>query len=177
MKKKVKIFLGTLIAVLAPAVIVYAALNTLNGQNGASQTFSNDTNVTITSASNVHSLGWSGALATSRGGTGTSTWQTGSIPFFDGTRLTEERGFKYDFANWPSASGQRVLILGTDQNQAVIQAGFGTANNPDGKTITITGGWGYQPAGNANGGGVNIFTGDFYGNGHSGNIDMESEGN
>jgi hypothetical protein len=32
---KARIFLATLIAFMAPALIVYAALNTLNGQNGA----------------------------------------------------------------------------------------------------------------------------------------------
>src|SRR5215813_6828793 len=93
--KKMGIVIATLIAVLAPAAIVYAALNTLNGQNGATQTFSNDTNVTISSASNVHTLGWSGVLSVLRGGTGTSTWITHSIPFFDGTKLTESEGLKF----------------------------------------------------------------------------------
>lgn len=42
----------------------------LGGQSGSSQTFGNDTNVTISSASNVHTLGWNGQLSVARGGTG-----------------------------------------------------------------------------------------------------------
>ena len=54
-------------------------ISSLNSQTGASQTFANDTNITITSASNTHTLGWSGTLAESRGGTGTGTYSTGDI--------------------------------------------------------------------------------------------------
>lgn len=42
----------------------------LNGLTATAQTFQNDTNVTITSSGSVHTLGWSGQLSTSRGGTG-----------------------------------------------------------------------------------------------------------
>jgi hypothetical protein len=41
--------------------------------NGASQTFTNDTNVTITSAGTAHVLGWTGSLAVARGGTAATT--------------------------------------------------------------------------------------------------------
>lgn len=43
----------------------YAAggIATLNGIAAASQTFTNDTNITITSSGSTHALGWSGALA------------------------------------------------------------------------------------------------------------------
>ena len=37
------------------------------------QSFANDTNITISSAGNTHTLGWSGTLAVARGGTGAST--------------------------------------------------------------------------------------------------------
>jgi hypothetical protein len=49
------------------------AVTSLNGLTAATQTFANDTNVTITSATSTHTIGWSGQLAVSRGGTGTST--------------------------------------------------------------------------------------------------------
>src|SRR5262245_46226734 len=84
---KVRLAIGTILAVLVPAAIVYANLNTLNGQNGYAQTFSNDSNVTISSTGNVHSLGWSGVLPFARGGTGNTTFATGTIPFSDGTKL------------------------------------------------------------------------------------------
>lgn len=60
-------------------------ITSLNSQTGASQTFSNDTNVTITSASNVHTLGWSGTLSNARGGTGTGTYTTGDILYASAT--------------------------------------------------------------------------------------------
>lgn len=50
-----------------------SGITTLNSQTGTTQTFANDTNVTITSATNTHTLGWSGSLAISRGGTGQTT--------------------------------------------------------------------------------------------------------
>lgn len=48
-------------------------ITSLNALTGATQTFTNDTNVTITSAGTAHALGWSGTLSLARGGTaGTS---------------------------------------------------------------------------------------------------------
>ena len=51
-------------------------ITSLNGLSAASQSFANDTNVTITSATSTHTLGWTGTLAVGRGGTGTSTAPT-----------------------------------------------------------------------------------------------------
>lgn len=45
-------------------------ITTLNGLTGATQSFANDTNVTMTSTGTSHTLGWSGTLAVSRGGIG-----------------------------------------------------------------------------------------------------------
>lgn len=47
-----------------------AGITSLGGQAGAVQTFANDTNVTMTSGSDTHTLGWSGQLSGARGGTG-----------------------------------------------------------------------------------------------------------
>jgi hypothetical protein len=41
-------------------------ITSLNGLTGATQTFTNDTNVTISSAGSAHTLGWSGTLAAGR---------------------------------------------------------------------------------------------------------------
>lgn len=46
------------------------AITSLNGLTNATQTFANDTNVTITSSVSTHTLGWSGTLSGTRGGTG-----------------------------------------------------------------------------------------------------------
>jgi hypothetical protein len=54
------------------------AISSLNGVTGATQTFVNDTNLTILSSTtaNTHTLAWSGVLSVARGGTGTSTLPT-----------------------------------------------------------------------------------------------------
>ena len=43
-----------------------SGITSLNSQTGATQSFVNDTNITITSVANTHSLGWSGTLAAGR---------------------------------------------------------------------------------------------------------------
>lgn len=45
-------------------------ITSLGGLTGATQTFGNDTNVTMTSSGSEHTLGWSGTLARTRGGFG-----------------------------------------------------------------------------------------------------------
>ncbi len=48
-------------------------ISSLNGQTGSSQTFSNGINVTMSSAGNIHTLGWQGQLSVQNGGTGTAS--------------------------------------------------------------------------------------------------------
>src|SRR3989338_6310432 len=50
-----------------------SGLTSLNGLTGSTQTFANDTNVTIVSSGSTHTLTWSGQLAVARGGTGATT--------------------------------------------------------------------------------------------------------
>lgn len=67
---------------VTPAV----GITSLNGQSGPVQGFANDTNVTISSAGNLHTLGWTGLLAINRGGTNSSATPTaGSIAYGTGT--------------------------------------------------------------------------------------------
>lgn len=56
-----------------------AGISTFNGQTGVTQTFANDTNVTISSAGNVHTLGWQNFLSGPRGGTAQSTINQGDL--------------------------------------------------------------------------------------------------
>jgi len=99
--KKIKLsqFAGILISLFFPAIVVYAVVQTLNGQSGQVQSFANDTNVTISSTNDTHMLGWSGILGISRGGTGTSTFQDGGLIFFDGTKLTQDNEVFWDSTN------------------------------------------------------------------------------
>ncbi len=63
-------------------------LSSLGGQSGATQTFVSDTNVTLVSASNAHTLGWSGQLSLARGGTNASlTAANGGIVYSDASKL------------------------------------------------------------------------------------------
>lgn len=65
-------------------------ITSLNAQTGATQVFANDTNIIITSSNNTHTLGFTGTLAVSRGGTGNSAFTSGSIPYSNGTILTQD---------------------------------------------------------------------------------------
>lgn len=60
----------------------------LGGQTGSAQTFGDDTNVTMTSSGNVHTLGWAGTLAMSRGGFGQSMSAFSGIPKFSAGTLS-----------------------------------------------------------------------------------------
>jgi hypothetical protein len=45
-------------------------ITSLEGQTGATQVFTDDTNITIASAADAHVIGWAGTLAVARGGSG-----------------------------------------------------------------------------------------------------------
>ena len=60
-------------------------ITSLNGLTTASQTFANDTNVTISSAGSTHTLGWSGQLAVGRGGTGSASFTANGVLYGNGT--------------------------------------------------------------------------------------------
>ncbi|KKS46219.1 MAG: hypothetical protein UV09_C0020G0001, partial [Candidatus Gottesmanbacteria bacterium GW2011_GWA2_42_18] len=62
-------------------------ITSLNGLIVDSQTFTNDTNVTITSGGSAHALGWTGSLAVARGGTGQTSFGQGWL-HSDGTTIT-----------------------------------------------------------------------------------------
>lgn len=67
---------------------ISAAITSLGGLSVATQTFANDTNVTITSATSTHTLGWTGQLSIARGGTNAST----AVAAFDNLAPTTTLG-------------------------------------------------------------------------------------
>jgi hypothetical protein len=106
--------------------------------------------MTSSSTANTHTLGWSGVLSVSRGGTGTTTWTTGSIPFFDGTKFTEgnpniNNEPKYDSSDgtfsFGSTGGGQIKSLGEldlmasdrqgDENGSDIVLSAGSAISSD----------------------------------------------
>jgi hypothetical protein len=80
-----------------------AVMQSLNGASGQSQTFSNDTNVTVTTntSTNTHAMGWSGVLQPSRGGLGVdlSAFNAGSVLFYNGTSVAESGNLFWDETN------------------------------------------------------------------------------
>lgn len=113
-----------------PATGGGSGITSLNGLTGATQTFTNDTNVTITSGGTAHVLGWTGSLGVSRGGTGTSTAFTpGSLIFAGAAGVYNQ---------------DNAQLFWDDTNNRL---GIGT-NTPDegirvkNKTIVVTGGIG-----------------------------------
>jgi hypothetical protein len=82
-------------------------ISSLNNVTGTSQTFVDDTNVTVvsSSAANTHTITWSGQLSVSRGGTGTSSI-TGLIKG-SGTSAFTAASSGVDYA--PPTSGTSIL--------------------------------------------------------------------
>lgn len=88
--RKTYLFCFVLLFIFSPYK-ASAVMQSLNGLTGQNQTFANDTNVRITSAGTVHTLGWNGLLSPSRGGAGVdlSAFRTGSLLFWDGSKIAE----------------------------------------------------------------------------------------
>ncbi len=66
-------------------------ISSLNGQTGETQTFTDDANITITSAGDNHTLGWTGQLAVARGGTGIGSYTTNNYIRASGATTLEQR--------------------------------------------------------------------------------------
>lgn len=99
-----------------------SAITSLNGLTAATQTFANDTNVTITSATSTHTIGWSGQLSIARGGTGQST----STAAFDALNPMTTLGDMIYEGTGPTA----VRLAGntTTTKQFLTQTGTGTVS-------------------------------------------------
>lgn len=66
------------------AVAAGGGITSMGGQTGAVQIFASDTNVTMSSAANTHTLGWNGTLPASRGGTGQGAFINGDLLYASG---------------------------------------------------------------------------------------------
>lgn len=106
-----------------------SAITAVSGMSGPSihVATTSDTNIVIginTTTANTLTFvpNWTGSLAVGRGGTGTTTWQNGSIPFYNGTRLTENN--PVFFWNNPNI----FLGIGTSSPWATLTV-QGTATN------------------------------------------------
>jgi len=93
----------------------------------------------------------SGTLATNQGGTGTTTWQTGSIPFFNGTRLTEDNSnFFWDGTNHRLGIGTTSpATTFSVAGNSYLTGGLGVGElNTAANTIDVSSSGSYKQAGN-----------------------------
>jgi hypothetical protein len=96
------------------------SITSLNGLTGATQTFTNDTNVTITSSGTAHALGWSSTLAIARGGTNASAQLANRIVIVSGSTLVGTPDLYWDNTNSrlgigttsPFNSGKNITLDG-----------------------------------------------------------------
>lgn len=119
---KFRIILTLLSTLLAPA-IAFAVVQSLNGAIGQSQTFVNDTNLTINTdpSLNTHTLGWFGQLPVSRGGTGNDAFIEGSIIFMG------QNKFRQDNSNFFWDRVNNRLGIGTSAPASTLDV-FGNAS-------------------------------------------------
>ncbi len=90
----------TLFLFLSTPTEASAVIQNLNSQTGQSQSFQNDSNVTISSSNDIHSIIWQGLLPISRGGTGANTFTNGSVPFiFNGIFSQDNSNLFWDNTN------------------------------------------------------------------------------
>ena len=101
---------------LAATIAASGGLATLNGLNGATQTFTNDTNVTIVSGGTAHVITWAGQLSVARGGTGAA----------NASGARSSLGAAASGANSDITS---LTGLTTALTSAQGGTGFGTSNN------------------------------------------------
>jgi len=109
-----------------------AGITTLNLQTGATQTFANDANFTISSSANVHTLGWAGLLAVSRGGTGAASL-TGLVLGNGTSPFSAYAGSSCSGQFVRSTNGSGVHICET-----VTTADVSTALRAHSKSVTLT---------------------------------------
>lgn len=124
-------------------------ITTLNTLTAASQTFAsvNDTNVTlsISSVTSTHTftMGWTGALAVGRGGTGITSYTTGDLIYASGASTLSKLGI--------GTAGQCLVVSGGLPSWGACGGGGGT---PGGSNTQVQ----YNNAGAF--GGVSGFTSD-----------------
>jgi hypothetical protein len=154
MNKKI---LLVVLGVLFSPTFVFAQIVSLNGQTGATQNFVNDENITMSSDSDTHTLGWNGFLSPARGGLGVdaSAFSTGSIPFFDGSVFAGSSNLLFN--------GTDTLTVGPENTPFLFTAKNATTTNDYGSNLIISGG-----NGNGSGGGGQLSLGSGNG-GETGN--------
>lgn len=103
------------LSVLVSPSEALAVVQSLNSQTGQNQSFQNDSNITISSSSGVHSIGWQGLLPVSRGGTGIGSLTSGSLLFFNGSTFAQDNSSLF----WDSSN--KRLGVGSSSPAATLE--------------------------------------------------------
>lgn len=113
-----------------------AGISSLGGLTGATQTFVNDTNVKITSATTAHTLGWQGLLAVARGGTGAATFTANGVLFGNGTSAlgVTAAGAAYQPLRVPAGGGAPAFGALDISQTAAVTGALPIANGGTGQT-------------------------------------------
>jgi hypothetical protein len=90
-------------------------ITSLGGLTAATQVFANDTNVTMTSATSTHTLGWTGTLAKSRGGAGADMSSvtfpsSGTLALTTGNITGTAAGLTAAYIDWSLGSGGASIL-------------------------------------------------------------------
>lgn len=88
------------------------------------QAITNDTNVTGSISAQNLTLGWTGQLAVSRGGTGASSFTAASIPFSNGTVLTQDNTNFFYTDGTDTLSIANVAVTGKFITQASLYSKY-----------------------------------------------------
>ena len=118
-----------------------AGITTLGGLTGATQTFANGTNVTMSSAGTTHTLGWTGDLAVADGGTGRGTFTANGVILGNTTTglLVTAAGSAYEPLRIPSGGGAPVFGAINVGQSAAVTGTLSIANGGSGAATQTAG--------------------------------------
>lgn len=110
-------------------------ISSLNGLTAATQTFTNDTNVTMVSGGSAHAITWSGQLPITRGGTGAST-DTGARTNLGLVIGTNVQAWDADLDTWATKTAPSGAVVGDTDSQALTNKTLtSTTNNVAAKSL------------------------------------------
>ncbi len=99
-----------------------------------SRTYASSTFPSFSYASSAFQTTLTFPLTVTQGGTGTSTWRTGSIPFYNGTRLTESNSFLY----WDNTNSRLGLGSSTPSRLLTVNGTiYGSIQDSGGQVYNV----------------------------------------
>jgi hypothetical protein len=112
-----------------------SAITSLGGLTGATQTFGNDTNVTMVSSGTTHTLTWAGTLADARIASA-STWN-GKQAALNGTGFVKASGttISYDNSTYLTAAVTSIATAGLISGGTITGTGTITTSMATGKLV------------------------------------------